>query len=223
MGVDPDRLLLTNGGSEAIALVTAEIGGRVGAEPEFSLLPRGADGPVWRSDPHSPSGTLAGPADHADVWDEAYYPLATGRWTADRGCTVGSLTKVLACPGLRLGFVLGDDVERIGRRQPAWSVGSVALAVAVDVLGGVDLPGWTAGIARGRAELVDLLAAHSLTAQAADAAWVLVRSPGLRHRLAPRGVVVRDCTSFGLPDHVRIAVPDEAGLARLATALEQTA
>jgi histidinol-phosphate/aromatic aminotransferase/cobyric acid decarboxylase-like protein len=32
-------------------------------------------------------------------------------------------------------------------------------------------------------------------------------------------VVVRDCRSFGLPDHVRIAVPDGAGLERLDAAL----
>jgi histidinol-phosphate/aromatic aminotransferase/cobyric acid decarboxylase-like protein len=47
-----------------------------------------------------------------------------------------------------------------------------------------------------------------------------VRAPGLRGRLAPVGIVVRDCASFGLPEHVRLAVPDDAGLARLAGALE---
>ena len=73
--VDPDRLLLTNGGAEAIALVGAELGGRV-EEPDFALYPRGG-GPLWRSNPHNPTGRLArGPA---DVWDEAFYPLATGR------------------------------------------------------------------------------------------------------------------------------------------------
>ncbi len=59
MGVEEGRLLLTNGGAEAIALVAAEIGGRVD-EPEFALYPRG-DGPLWRSNPHSPSGLLARP------------------------------------------------------------------------------------------------------------------------------------------------------------------
>ena len=39
--------------------------------------------------------------------------------------------------------------------------------------------------------------------------------PGLRDRLAPYGILVRDCASFGLPDHARIAVPGDAGLARL--------
>ncbi|HWD51400.1 MAG TPA: aminotransferase class I/II-fold pyridoxal phosphate-dependent enzyme, partial [Acidimicrobiales bacterium] len=110
LGVDPDRLLLTNGGSQAIDLVRRVLGGRVAAEPEFSLYPRSTSGPVWRSDPHSPTGRLAGPATTAGVWDEAFYALATGRWTAARDAVVvGSLTKLFACPGLRLGYVIADD------------------------------------------------------------------------------------------------------------------
>ena len=38
-------------------------------------------------------------------------------------------------------------------------------------------------------------------------------------RLLERGVLVRDCASFGLPGTVRIAVPDAAGLDRLEAAL----
>ena len=79
MGVDRDRLLLTNGGAEAIALVAAELGGGV-TEPEFSLHPRGT-GRRWRSNPHNPTGRLAAPGEVADVWDEAFFPLATGTWS----------------------------------------------------------------------------------------------------------------------------------------------
>ena len=54
--------------------------------------------------------------------------------------------------------------------------------------------------------------------------WVLVHQAGhLRPALAHRGVLVRDCTSFGLPDTIRVAVPDEQGLERLARALDQVA
>ena len=37
--------------------------------------------------------------------------------------------------------------------------------------------------------------------------------------LARHAVVVRDCRSFGLPDHVRVAVPYASGLERLDAAL----
>jgi len=220
IGVEPGRLLLTNGGAEAIALVAAEVGGRVD-EPEFGLHPR-RGGPLWRSNPHSPSGLLARPDETADVWDEAFFPLATGRWTrGDGAAVVGSLTKLLACPGLRLGYVLAeaDLVARCRARQPAWSVGGLAAAALPELLAVADLPGWCAGVARLRGALSDLLASHGLAVRPSDANWVLVDRGGLRDALAPHGVVVRDCASFGLPGVTRIAVPSEEGLERLDAAL----
>jgi histidinol-phosphate/aromatic aminotransferase/cobyric acid decarboxylase-like protein len=221
MGVDPDRLVLTNGGSEAIALVGAELGGTV-VEPDFSLYPRGG-GPVWRSNPHSPTGRLAPTDATAGVWDEAFLPLATGRWTrGDDAWVVGSLTKLLACPGLRAGYVLAPtpaDARRIAGRQPAWSVNGLVCAALPDLLAPVDLHRWSVEVASLRADLLAVLRAAGLDPEPSDACWVLVEAPGLRDRLAPKGVAVRDCTSFGLPHHVRIAVPDRHGLARLQEAL----
>lgn len=225
MAVDRQRLVLTNGGSEAISLVAGVLGGTVAAEPEFSLHPRGGDGPRWRSNPNNPTGRLASATETAEVWDEAFFPLAAGSWTRgdEAAVVVGSLTKLFACPGLRLGYVLADDADRLTAAQPAWPVGGIGLALLPELLATADLVGWRRRIARRRSELVDLLAEHSLAADAADAPWVLVQAPGLRERLAPRGVVVRDCTSFGLPGTVRIAVPDDHGLARLEEALACTA
>jgi histidinol-phosphate/aromatic aminotransferase/cobyric acid decarboxylase-like protein len=221
LGADPARVLLTNGGSEAIDLVARHLGGGVLEEPEFSLHPRIATGPRWRSNPHNPSGRLARPDDRADVWDEAFYPLATGAWTRGDAdvVVVGSLTKVLSCPGLRLGYVLADDAARFAAAQPTWSTNGIALSALPDLLEATDLGGWHRATAARRREVVDVLAAHGLTAEAADAPWVLVEAPGLRDRLAPHGVIVRDCTSFGLPEHVRIGLPDEPGLERLDAAL----
>ena len=222
MGMDADRLLLTNGAAEAISLVATEIGGRVWSEPEFGLHPRGDSGPAWRSDPHNPSGRLAGPHETADVWDEAFYPLATGRWTAGRsGIVVGSLTKTFACPGLRLGYLIADDVQRFARRQPQWSVGSLALALLADLLERADLAGWAAAIAAARDELAGVLEERGFAVQVADAPWVLVQAPGLREALAPHGVLVRDCAGFGLGGTARIAVADAAGLEQLAAALDR--
>lgn len=247
LGVDPGRVLLTNGGSEAIALVAGELARGWVDDPEFSLYRRhlgvvepGA--PRFRSDPHNPTGRLAGDGEEADVWDEAFYPLATGRWTRAAAGTrpggrdrpavvVGSLTKVFGCPGLRLGYVVTppDGGRALGRpglhrhladRRPQWSVATPALLVLPDLLRQADLAGWSAAIARARRQLVSLLAEHGLSARPSAANFVLVDgTPSLRERLARRGVVVRDCASFGLAGSVRIAVPDGAGLARLAEAL----
>lgn len=224
MGVEETHVLLTNGGSEAITLVSAEIGGRV-AEPEFSLHPRHGS-PLWRSNPHNPSGRLAAPEDHADVWDEAFYPLATGQWTrgADDAIVVGSLTKLLGCPGLRIGYVLVPDsgvavLDRCRRRQPLWAVNGLAVSALPDLLAPVDLVAWSARVRTLRGELEAVLRGHGLEPQHSDASWVLVEAPGLRARLAPHGVVVRDCTSFGLPEMARIAVPTAHGLDRLDEAL----
>jgi histidinol-phosphate/aromatic aminotransferase/cobyric acid decarboxylase-like protein len=229
IGVPADRLLLTNGGAEAIALVASEGPGWVD-EPDFSLYRRhlpslDRHAPRWRSNPHNPSGRLAPPAEHADVWDEAFWPLATGTWTRgdhEAGAVVvGSLTKLLACPGLRIGYVVAEPA-RIGRlrdRQPRWSVNGLACAALPDLLATVDLATWAKETARLRQELVALLEAHGLESAPSDANWVLVESDTLRARLARHAVLVRDCASFALPGIVRIAVPTEAGLDRLDAAL----
>ncbi len=243
LGVEVERVLVTNGGAEAIALVAAELGrGRV-EPPDFSLYERHLPlvdpaGPLFRSDPHNPTGLLAAPGARAGVWDEAFYPLATGRWRApgrDGSVVVGSLTKVLACPGLRIGYVVvpADDGaglgvpglgSRLARRQPAWSVGPLALGAVPALLATADIEKWAEALREARAHLVEVLRRHGLAPMRSDANFVLVPGAGeLRPALARHGVVVRDCASFGLPGHVRIAVPDDAGLDRLDRALGRCA
>jgi histidinol-phosphate/aromatic aminotransferase/cobyric acid decarboxylase-like protein len=231
IGVDADRVVLTNGGAEAIALVAAEC--PVGAvdEPDFSLYARHLAqlhpaGPRWRSNPHVPTGRLAAPDESAAVWDEAFYPLATGTWTrGDPGAiVVGSLTKVFACPGLRIGYVIARDqafADRLRERQPAWSVNALACELLPPLLALAELAAWRDETAALRERLVGVLRGAGLEPQPSDASWVLVpRARSVREHLAPRGVLVRDTTSFGQPDGVRIAVPDADGVERLAGALD---
>lgn len=231
IGIDARRLVLTSGGSEAIALVAGLVGeGRVD-EPEFSLYRRhletvGPDGARFRSNPHNPTGLLAGPEETAAVWDEAFYPLATGTWTrgdADRGSWVlGSLTKLLACPGLRLGYVIAPDkssAELVRQRQPLWSVGGLACAALGDLLETVELVAWSRTVAELRRDLVDLLETNGFTPARSEANWVLLDAPDLRADLARHAIAIRDCASFGMAGVVRIAVPDSDDMERLAKAL----
>jgi histidinol-phosphate/aromatic aminotransferase/cobyric acid decarboxylase-like protein len=224
--VEPERLLLTNGGAEAISLLGQLIGGRV-EEPEFSLHPRGtALAPLWRSNPHNPTGLLAGPEARADVWDEAFYPLAAGAWSRhDPGAiaVVGSLTKLFACPGLRFGYAIADPdlIASLNAGQSQWAVGGLELALLPELLAGADLAGWSTQIAVLRAELAALLTRHGVVPHPSDANFLLCDAPpGFRDKLLGQGIVVRDCASFGLPDQVRIAVPDYEGIERLSAALD---
>ncbi|MGH2950085.1 MAG: aminotransferase class I/II-fold pyridoxal phosphate-dependent enzyme [Solirubrobacteraceae bacterium] len=231
MGVDDSRLVLTNGGAEAIALVAAEF--PVGAVDrcDFSLYTRhlarvDAGGRRWRSNPHNPTGRLAERQEHADVWDEAFYPLATGEWSRrdPDAIVLGSLTKVFGCPGLRAGYVLAPDPQLAGRvraRQPQWAVNALTCAVIPELLASADLAAWAEAVARLRAGLESVLRAHGLEPEPSDANFVLVPGcAGVRDHLAASGVLVRDTASFGTPDGARIAVPDAGGLERLAAALE---
>jgi histidinol-phosphate/aromatic aminotransferase/cobyric acid decarboxylase-like protein len=239
LGLPRDRFVLTAGGAQAIALVAAHQGTGWVDEPDFSLyrwhLPRlDPAAAAWRSDPHSPSGLLATTGDPArdgagrgvGVWDEAFLPLAAGVWTRGRpGWALGSLTKAFACPGLRIGYAVAPDAagaDAVRRARPAWAVDSLACAALPDLLAVADPPGWTVAITRARADLTAVLSAHGWQPLPSDAPWLLVPgAAGLRDALAAHAVVVRDCASFGLPDHVRIAVPGADDLARLDRALAQ--
>jgi len=229
IGVDASQVLLTNGGAEAIALLAAEQPVGWVDEPDFSLYRRhlrlDRAGPRWRSNPHNPSGLLAGSDEHAAVWDEAFYPLATGTWTrGDRDASVvGSLTKLFACPGLRIGYLLAapDVVDRVRLRQPQWSVNALACAVLPALLERCDLTTWSQSVADLRAQLVVVLGRCGLDPEPSAAPYVLARDArGLREHLARQGVLVRDTGSFGIPDGVRIAVPAPDGLERLGDALD---
>jgi threonine-phosphate decarboxylase len=197
-------------------------------QPEFSLYERhlavlDPDAPRWRSNPNNPLGQLARADERAGVWDESFYPMATGTWTRgdDDAYRIGSLTKLWACPGLRLGYAVApsaDAAVALVHRQPAWSVNGLAVALVAPLLECTDLAGWAAGIARLRRQVVGLFAGFDVTESTAN--WVLVHGAGrLRTPLARQGVLVRECASFGLADTIRVAVPDEAGVDRLARAL----
>ena len=231
IGVDAERLVLTNGGAEAIALVAQWRPRGWADECEFSLYRRhlrdlDPSGPRWRSDPHNPTGALLAPEERSAVRDEAFHLLATGRWTRGDADTtvVGSLTKAWALPGLRIGYVLAadaDDADAIRARRPRWSVNGLVCAALPALLELAEPVRWRDGIAELRERLVDLLAAHDLHAQPSAANYVWVPDAGgLRERLLPHGILLRDGAGFGCRGAVRIAVPDEAGLDRLAGALD---
>lgn len=233
VGVDPSLVVLTNGGAEAIALVAEheQVGEVIG--PEFALyqrhLPRVTSGaPRWRSNPSNPLGRLAANDERARVWDEAFFAIATGAWTrGDRDAwRLGSLTKLWSCPGLRLGYALAptaEEADAIRRCQPRWSVNALALAALPELLALTDLPVWSESIRTLRVAFADRLTALGFEVLHTDVNWVLVRHDGLREALAGFRVLVRDCTSFGLPGLARVALPHPDQIDHVVDAFAQAA
>jgi threonine-phosphate decarboxylase len=121
-----------------------------------------------------------------------------------------------------VGYVLAEPsfVATCQSRKPEWSLNGLAASALPDLLVALDLADCVRRTRALRDQLRALLEGHGIVVHPSDANWLLVVYPGLRAALAPKGIVVRDCASFGLEGFARIAVPNEAGLARLADALE---
>lgn len=195
IGVEVDNLVLTNGGAEAIACVASHVGTARLQEPEFSLYERHLDrvdpaAPTIRSNPNNPTGKLADKDDQALVWDEAFYQLATGTWTRgdiEDGCIViGSLTKLLGCPGLRIGYVISKDdklVAELGHRLPAWNVNSLVCDSLEDLLGLVDLEQIASKVGQLRDYMTELLEGFGLSYIGSDANYLCVRAPNFNRGL----------------------------------------
>ena len=186
--------------------------------------------------PNNPTGTyldraeveamLADDPRRVLVLDEAYVGFLEDAWRSEpllgaypNLVLLRSLTKDHAVPGLRLGYLLAaaDLVRAIEAVRPPWSVNAGALRAGLAALSpeaAAHLSRARALVATARRLLSDGFAERGYPVTPSRANFVLVDvgdARAFRRSLLPRGLVVRDCTSFGLPEHVRIAcrLPDE--------------
>jgi histidinol-phosphate/aromatic aminotransferase/cobyric acid decarboxylase-like protein len=159
------------------------------------------------------------------IVDEAYQPLcddvAPLPPTANRAI-LRSLTKVFALPGLRLGYLVASpDVARaVQAMLPPWNVSAPAQAAGIAALDEPPAPVRDA-IAALRDRQIARLAAIGVTPRVAGAGFMLVDvGDGARvtRQLLTRGIRVRDCASFGLPECVRVGVGSDEDQARLVDA-----
>lgn len=159
------------------------------------------------------------------VVDEAYRAFVAGPWPSEslveRGLGLSpaesnvvllrSMTKDHALAGLRLGYALASPevVATLKKVQPSWSVNAAAQAAGLAALSDEDhLRETVPKIAEAKAYLVEELTRLGLRVVPSATNFLLVEvddGRSLRRRLLSRGLMVRDCTSFGLPEYVRIA------------------
>ena len=124
-----------------------------------------------------------------------------------------SLTKSFSVPGIRFGFGFGspDLIEKIEITRPPWSVNAFAEAFAMQALVHMDdLKASRERIRQERDWLTKEISALGFYCHPSSVNFILVECnrdvAKLCECLNKRLILVRDCTSFGLPTCIRVAV-----------------
>ena len=124
-----------------------------------------------------------------------------------------SLTKSFSVPGIRFGYGFGDPdlIERMEIIRPPWSVNSIAEQFAIRAFGRYEqLEQSRSRIRAEREWFISALRTLPLSVHPSDTNFLLLSFPydvaPLCSALSGRGILVRDCHSFGLPSSIRVAV-----------------
>jgi len=223
-----------------------------GPDQSFQVDPEAVRGRLRRLEPrlaflcnpNNPTGTTLEPGvigswaaacpETLFVIDEAYLAFAPGLSSAltlraPNVLVLRSMTKDHALAGLRLGYAVGPRpvVANLARVRPPWNVNALAQAAGLAALrDGEHLRRTLNALREARDRLVSGLRHRGLAPLPSAVHYFLVEvgdGAGFRRRLLRRGILVRDCASFGLPAHVRIATRRPQDNARLLAILDQVA
>jgi histidinol-phosphate aminotransferase len=140
-----------------------------------------------------------------------------------------SFTKDYCLAGLRLGYALATPalINTLQAVQPPWSVSSLAQIAGVAALQEEVIAWRQQSLAQLHQHAADLwagLTALGLNVLPTTTTFALVavnNAATFRSRLLAQSLLVRDCTSFGLPEHVRIAAHRLAANERLLAAIKE--
>lgn len=197
---------------------------------------------VFLCNPNNPTGTRL-PVEAIAAWarqlpqtlvvvDEAYLPFAAGApsvLTADAAnvLVLRSMTKAHALAGLRLGYAVGHPqvIANLALARPPWNVNALAQAAGLAALEDqAHLSRSLERLAEAKRLLVEDLQRLGLAPRPSTTHFFLLEvghAAALRRALLQYGLMVRDCTSFGLPAYIRIAARRPQDNQRLVTALAE--
>jgi histidinol-phosphate aminotransferase len=138
-----------------------------------------------------------------------------------------SMTKDNAIPGLRLGYLLAtpEVAAAVETQRPPWTISAPAQAAGLAALEEERfLKESRERLLADRDALATELLAIGLEPLPSATTYLLVPVPdagALRARVLGHGVMIRDCTSFGLPRHIRLAARPPQDRRRLIAALRE--
>lgn len=181
---------------------------------------------IFICNPNNPTGQYLSKVDIKDiidafpealiVIDEAYITFTSNRWNSlslinNNLIILRSMTKDFALAGLRLGYAVANRqiIDILKKVRPPWNVSSPAQAAGIAAL---DCEYYVNNsrkrIQQARNYLIKSLTDLGYSALPTDANFFLVRTGNaskIRRKLIGMGILIRDCTSFGLPDYIRLA------------------
>ena len=138
-----------------------------------------------------------------------------------------SLTKSFAVPGIRFGYGIGtpDLIAAMEVMRPPWTVNALAESVVLQAFSKYpDLAHSRKMISDERKRLIPAIEDHGWRCMKGTANYLLIDTGGnaseIASKFAEYTIIVRDCTSFDLPAHIRIAIRTPEENNRLLAALE---
>jgi len=165
------------------------------------------------------------------ILDETFIAFVDESWSSidliHRGnvIIVRSMTKDYALAGLRLGYAIAHQeiIESLHLVRPPWNVNVMAQKAGVIALEDTDyLEQCKQQIRQAKQFLMDELSRMGFTLVPSKANFFLVRvgdAKVFRSALLKHGILVRDCSSFGLPEYIRIAPRTMPECQKLITAI----
>lgn len=201
---------------------------------------------VFVCNPNNPTGKYIPEESIQELWmacgertilvlDQAYGSFINGQFfpalLPDNCLILRSMTKDFALAGVRLGYALGSQtvIEKLERLQPSWSVNAFAQAAGLAAFDElvfyqktiqklvVEKNRFFMQLEKSRAQMV-----------ASDVHFGIMRvnQPArlVRQSLLHHSILVRDCTSFQLPQYIRISTrkaPDNLKLIDALTKIDK--
>ncbi|HWQ67621.1 MAG TPA: histidinol-phosphate transaminase [Methanospirillum sp.] len=198
----------------------------------------------FRCNPDNPSGVLE-PADQIrkmlDICakkncilcvDEAFIDLADPNQSVSQInhphlFVLRSMTKSFSMAGMRFGYGIGDPklIAAMEVMRPPWSVNALAEKMAVEAFSRYnELESSREYIRLERERMLHYCRELNLSCSDASANYILLNTgrdaEALTQKLMTYNIRVRDCTSFGLPTSIRVAVRTKEENSRILEALK---
>jgi len=195
---------------------------------EFTnLLQKHQPKAIFLCNPNNPTGQymskdkltqiMSSIQDSLVILDEAYIAFTENAWTSldlidhNNLIILRSMTKDYALAGLRLGYAIAAEpiIAILKRVRPPWNVNAPAQKAGIFALNSDSyLDECNSKIREAKDFLIKALESLGLSPLSSQTNFFLVKvgnATAFRQTMLKKGILVRDCTSFGLPQYIRLA------------------